>query len=361
MKNFLLICSLFLVLTQNGYAALSTKYIKKTATDDMQAQIATVGFADIVETILPAVVNISAVQDAKNTDEKFVADAAAPKEQKTISSIGSGFIVSQDGYIITNNHVVEDSGNILISLNDGSKYKAKIVGLDKKTELALIKIDSDRVFPSVKFGDSNKARIGDWVIAIGNPYGLGGSVSAGIISARSRSINNDYGSDFLQVDAAINKGNSGGPIFNVKGEVIGVSTALFSPSGNNIGIGFAIPSTTVATVAKQLKEYGEVTRGWIGISVQNVTPEMAKALGASKIKGGAFVTDVTNDGPADRAGIQASDIILKFDDKEITEMKLLPQYVSSAPLNQEIPVTVLRGGKIRVLTIKVAKTPNETK
>lgn len=353
-KIFFILIVFEFLLAQNSLA--KTQNVKKIEEEALPSRIASDGFADIVESVLPAVVNISIIQDpAKNGDDKSFLNEA--KELKATSANGAGFLISADGYIITNNHVVEDASNILVFLNDGSKYKAKIVGIDKKTELALIKIDNERNFPAVKFGDSNKARIGDWIIAIGNPYGLGGSVSVGIISARSRSINGDYGSDLLQVDAAINKGNSGGPIFNTKGEVIGVSTSLFSPSGNNVGIGFAIPSSMVSFVAKQLKDQGEVTRGWIGISVQNVAPEMAKALGASKIKGGAFVTDVTQDGPADKAGLQPSDIILKFDDKEIIEMKLLPQLVSVTPVNQDVAVTILRGGKVRILTVRIARTP----
>ena len=202
-----------------------------------------------------------------------------------------------------------------------------MVGVDKKTDLALIKITTDKELSFVKFGDSTKARIGDWAIVIGNPYGLGGSVSVGIVSARSRDINNGQSDEFIQTDAAINKGNSGGPLFNAKGEVIGISTAIFSPSGGNVGIGFATPSANAQLVIKQLRDQGEVTRGWLGVSVQDVTDEIAESIKMEKAKG-AFVNEVTKEGPADKAGILPTDIIIKFDDQDITEMKLLPKTVA---------------------------------
>ena len=232
-------------------------------------------------------------------------------QKKKISSIGSGFIISKDGLIVTNNHVIEESSEIIVNLNDGSKYKAKIIGVDKKTDLALLKISADKDLKFVKFGDSTKARIGDWIIVIGNPYGLGGSVSVGIVSARSRDINNGQVDDFIQTDAAINKGNSGGPLFNSRGEVIGISTAIFSPSGGNVGIGFATPSATAAQIIKQLKEQGEVTRGWLGVSVQDISEEIAQSMQMEGVKG-VFVVEVTKDGPADKAGILPADVITKF-------------------------------------------------
>jgi serine protease Do len=342
-------------------------------------QVAVSGFADIVEELLPAVVNISATQEIQSgstsIDQTLLGDF--PKSplldefrnqlenqfrgqqgKKKVSSIGSGFIISKDGFIVTNSHVVDSTEEITISLNDGSKYKAKIIGIDKKTDLALLKINTDKELKFVKFGDSDKARIGDWIIIIGNPYGLGGSVSAGIVSARSRDISNGQSDDFIQTDAAINKGNSGGPMFNLKGEVIGISTAIFSPSGGNIGIGFARPSATASQVIKQLKEQGEVTRGWLGVSVQDVTDEIAESMKMEKTKG-AFVVEVAKDGPADKAGILPTDIIIKFDDQEITEMKILPKTVAKYPVGKSAKVTLLRRGSIKTLTVKVSKMKDE--
>lgn len=344
-------------------------------------QLATEGFADIVENLLPAVVNISAMQDlgANNgnaIDPNVLADLpksplfeefknqieeqfrTQPNVRRKVSSIGSGFIISKDGYIVTNSHVVDDSDDINVSLNDSSKFKAKLIGIDKKTDLALIKITTDKELKFVKFGDSNKSRIGDWVIVIGNPYGLGGSVSVGIVSARSRDLNNGQSDEFIQTDAAINKGNSGGPLFNMKGEVIGISTAIFSPSGGNVGIGFATPSANAQLVIKQLKEQGEVTRGWLGVSVQDVTDEIAESIKMEKTKG-AFVNEITNGGPADKAGILPTDVIIKFDDQEITEMKLLPKTVAKTAVGKVVEVTLLRRGKVKVVKVKVGKMKDD--
>lgn len=294
------------------------------------------GFADIVENLLPTAVNISTTQEFSNN--------------------GTGFIISADGFIATNNHVIEDAEEITVSLSDGSKYKAKIVGADKKSDLAVIKINAGKNLTFAKFGDPAKSRIGDWIIVIGNPYGLGGSVSVGIVSARGRTINGESDHDFIQTDAAINRGNSGGPMFNLKGEVIGICTALFSPSGGNVGIGFATPINIATPIIKQLKEQGEVIRGWIGISVQDISDEMADSLGITKSKG-ALVTDVTAEGPADKAGIIASDVIVKVGTQEIVEMKLLPQIISQMPVGKNISLTLLRKGKAKVVIVKVGKSP----
>ncbi len=345
-------------------------------------QAAMTGFADTVEDLLPAVVNISTTQDAPTSngtgvDQSLLGEIPkAPllddfrnqlenqfrgqqSPRKKISSIGSGFLVSKDGFIITNLHVIEGASEITVSLNDGSKYKAKIVGADKKTDLALLKITTNKELRFVKFGDSDKIRIGDWIIIIGNPYGLGGSVSVGIVSARSRDINNGQSDDFIQTDAAINKGNSGGPMFNLKGEVIGISSAIFSPAGGgNIGIGFARPSSVAVQVTKQLKEQGEVTRGWLGVSVQDMTAEIAESMKIDKTKG-AFVTEVMKDGPADKAGVVPTDVIIKFDDYDITEMKILPKTVSKYPVGKAAKITILRNGKAKVLNVTVGKLKDE--
>lgn len=338
------------------------------------------GFADIVEELLPAVVNISTTQEVQNSnnsvDQSLLGDL--PKSpiledfrsqlenqfrgqqntRKKVASIGSGFLISKDGFIVTIFHVVEDASEITVSLSDGAKYKAKVIGVDKKTDLALLKINPEKELKFVKFGDSDKSRIGDWAIIIGNPYGLGGSVSVGIVSARSRDINNNQSDDFIQTDAAINKGNSGGPMFNVRGEVIGINTAIYSPSGGSIGIGFARTSATATQVIRQLKEQGEVTRGWLGISVQDVSEEIAESMKIEKNRG-AFVTEVTKDGPAEKGGIIPTDVIIKLDEQEISEMKILPRTVSKFPVGKSVKVTLLRRGKLKYLTVKVGKMRDE--
>ncbi len=370
---------LFLITSAQSFAQnnLAKTSIKTEIISPKQSLVN--GFADTVEELLPAVVNISATQEIQtNSNSAIDLLGELPKspllddfrnqlenqfrgqqgQKKKVSSIGSGFIISKDGSIVTNAHVIEDADEITISLNDGAKYKAKVIGIDKRTDLALLKINPEKELKFVKFGDSDKARIGDWIIIIGNPYGLGGSVSIGIVSARSRDINNGQSDDFIQTDAAINKGNSGGPMFNLKGEVIGISTAIFSPSGGNIGIGFARPSATATQVVKQLKEQGEVTRGWLGVSVQDVTDEIAESMKMDKAKG-AFVVEVTKDGPADKAGILPTDIIIKFDDQEITEMKILPKTVAKFPIGKVAKVTLLRRDKIKILNVKISKMKDE--
>ncbi len=345
MKKIIKFLSIYLLcFSAYSHKALSNiAFAKDIAITQPQTTISAIninqndGFADIVEDLLPATVNITTSGAIAN---------------------GSGFIFSNDGYIVTNNHVIENSGDITVTLWDGSKFKPKIIGIDKKSDIAVLKINAPRLLSFVKFGDSSKTRIGDWVIIVGNPYGFGGSVSVGILSARDRSINNGQGNDFLQTDAAINKGSSGGPLFNSKGELIGISTALFSPSGGSVGISFAYPSSLAWPIIKQLKEQGEVSRGWIGVSVQNLSDEMASSLAIAKTKG-AFVTDIVKDGPADRAGIIASDILVKFDDREIIDMKTLPQIVSQTPINKTVSITLLRRGKPKVVSLKIIKAPSD--
>ncbi len=333
-KRFLYLFS-FLIISGPALANTDVKPLPENSIINNK-QISVNGFADIVEDLLPIAVKISTTQEFSNN--------------------GTGFIISADGYIATNNHVIDDSNEITVTLSDGSKYKAKVVGADKKSDLAVIKINAGKNLAFAKFGDSSKSRIGDWIIVIGNPYGLGGSVSVGIVSARGRSINGEPDSDFIQTDAAINKGNSGGPMFNIKGEVIGISTALFSPSGGNVGIGFASPASVIAPIIKQLKEQGEVVRGWIGVSIQDISDEMANTLNLPKNRG-ALVTDVTPDGPADKAGIIASDVITKIGSQEIIEMKILPQIISQMPVGKSVPLTILRNKKAKVLSVKVSKMP----
>jgi serine protease Do len=331
-------------------------------------------FADIIEDLLPTVVNISALQNNDREGDLIDKDLLAElpkspivhdfkkqlenqndkKNRKKIFSIGSGFLISKDGLIVTNNHVINRATEISVSTNDGRKYKAQIIGVDEKSDLALLKINGDSDFKFAKFGDSNKMRIGDWLIVVGNPYGLGGSVSVGIVSARSRNVNDIQGDELIQTDAAINKGNSGGPMFNIKGEVVGISSAIFSPSGGNVGIGFATPSESAERIINQLKEKGEVTRGWIGISVQEVDIDIAEAMKLEEVRG-AFVNDVTRGGPADKAGIIPSDVILEFNGSKINLMKDLPKLVASYQIDKTAQVKVWRNGEEKSLEIKVEK------
>ncbi len=334
------------------------------------------GFADLVEKLSPAVVNISTTQKVKNPPQMFglpldqlpnspemepfreffdrFGQGMKQAPEREVTSLGSGFVIDAKGYVITNNHVIEQAEDITVTFPDNTKLKAKLVGRDKKTDLALLKIDSKKELPFVAMGDSDAMRVGDWVIAIGNPFGLGGSVTQGIISARQRSINAGPFDDFLQTDAPINRGNSGGPLFNTKGEVIGINTAIFSPSGGSVGIGFAIPTALAKPVIEQLKTSGQVTRGWLGVKIQEVSDEVADSVGLTKPMG-ALVLDVTKGGPADKAGIKAGDIITHFDGKEIAEMRFLPRRVAEAPIGKPVALTYWRAGKAQEVRLEVGK------
>jgi serine protease Do len=340
----------------------------------------TEGFADLVEKLTPAVVNISTTQTIDASDEelndafshnfpegsplqdlpelfkKFYGEDGNGGEhaERKGTSLGSGFVISPDGYIVTNQHVVEKADEITVIFSDDTKLTAKVIGKDTKTDLALIKVEPKKKLDFVSWGDSDKSRVGDWVIAIGNPFGLGGSVSAGIISARARDINAGPFDDFLQTDAAINRGNSGGPLFNIRGEVIGVNSAIFSPTGANVGIGFAVPSSLSEPVIKQLKENGYIKRGWLGVKIQTVTDEIAESLGLKEAKG-ALVLDVTQNSPAGKAGIQSGDIIVSFDGKELVAMKKLPKMVADTPLGKKVPVVIWRKGSKKTVVVTIAE------
>jgi serine protease Do len=341
-------------------------------------------FADLVEELTPAVVNISTTQvvegsalspfgqffhfEAPNGDDlgelpdlfkKFYgmpdggSNGGNKKLKRETTSLGSGFVISEEGYIVTNHHVIDKASEITIIFNDDSEAKAEVVGSDAKTDIAVLKIDVDRKLSYVKFGDSDKSRVGDWVIAIGNPFGLGGSVSAGIISARARDINAGPFDDFIQTDAAINRGNSGGPLFNTDGEVIGVNSAIFSPSGGNVGIGFAVPVTLAEPVINQLKDKGHIERGWLGVKIQTVTDEIAESIGM-KAAMGALVVDVQDDSPASRGGLKAGDVIVSFDSKEVETMRRLPRIVAETPVGKKVPVTVWRKGEKKTMVVTIA-------
>jgi serine protease Do len=331
--------------------------------------------ADVAEGLQDSVVNISTTQTLKGTAEglpngpgpkgspfeEFFDDFFDEEDKdglpRKVSSLGSGFVIDPSGLVVTNNHVIEGADEIVINFTDGTKLKVvKILGHDPKTDLALLKVEPKKPLKAVNFGDSTKMRVGDWVMAIGNPFGLGGSVTVGIISATKRDINAGPYDDFLQTDAAINRGNSGGPLFNMEGEVIGVNTAIISPTGGSIGIGFAVPSNTATQVLDQLKEYGETRRGWLGVHVQNVTEEVAESFGLQEPKG-ALIAKVSPDGPAAVAGLEASDVILKFDGQPIDNMRALPRAVAATPIGKSVAVEVLRQGKTMDFTVTVGRLP----
>ena len=331
-------------------------------------------FADLAEGVSPSVVNIttSNVIAASAEGEPMVPKGSpfeelfkdfmeengqgeAPSEPRREEALGSGFVISADGYIVTNNHVIEGADEISIEFFSGERLDAKLVGTDPKTDIALLKVESAEPLPFVAFGDSDAMRVGDWVMAMGNPLGQGFSVSAGIVSARGRELSGTY-DDFIQTDAAINKGNSGGPLFNMEGQVIGVNTAILSPTGGSIGIGFSMGSNVVTKVVDQLKEFGETRRGWLGVRIQDVTPDVAEAIGLADAKG-ALITDVP-DGPAKDAGLLAGDVILTFNGTAVDDVRDLTRNVADSPIGEAVPVVVMRDGA--QVTIDVTLGRRET-
>ena len=340
------------------------------------------GFADLAEKLLPSVVNISTTQTVKpeSQSEKSPGHSELPQgspfeeffkdffdhngqpgerpqlRSRKATSLGSGFIIDASGYIVTNNHVITDADQITVILHDDTNLKAEVVGRDTKTDVAVLKVKTEKPLPVAAWGDSDKSRVGDWVLAIGNPFGLGGSVTAGILSARQRDINSGPYDDFLQTDAAINRGNSGGPMFNMDGQVIGINTAIYSPSGGSIGIGFAIPSNLAKEVVAELIREPDHTvhRGWLGVRIQAVSDEIAETLGLDKAHG-ALVASVNDNGPAQQGGIQPGDVILTFNGKPVTDMHHLPRLVAEARVGKTVPVTVWRKRQQTVLQVTVGK------
>ena len=273
--------------------------------------------------------------------------------------MGSGFIIEKSGVVITNNHVIQDAQEIKVILQDNTTLTAKLIGRDPKTDIAVLKVNSEKDLPSVSFGDSDQLRVGDWVVAIGNPFGLGGTVTAGIVSARGRNINilnPRSGSyvDFIQTDASINRGNSGGPLFNMRGEVVGINSAILSPTGGSVGIGFSIPSSTAKGVIDQLRRFGRTRRGWLGVRIQQVTNEIGESLGLKKANG-ALGAEVTAGGPAEKGKIQKGDVILSFNDQMVNEMRSLPRIVASSKIGQKVPIVVWRKGKKKSLSVAVGE------
>lgn len=336
-------------------------------------------FADVVERVTPAVVNVTVAAEAQQAMAAPHGQIPMPDEDSPLYEFfkrfggidempmpgprqrqgeGSGFIIDAEGHIVTNNHVVDGATRIEVTLNDGQQYEATVVGRDPKTDLALIKIDTDDSLPYVKLGDSTGARVGDWVLAVGNPFGLGGSVNAGIISARGRDINSGPYDDYIQIDAPINRGNSGGPLFDARGNVIGVNTAIFSPSGGNIGIGFAIPAETAAEIVADLKTKGRVDRGWLGVQIQPVTDEVAASLGLSETKG-VLVADVLTGTPAEAAGIRSGDIILEAAGETMVEYRDLTKLIAGIDAGTEIELEVLRSGETIRVPVTIGQMPSE--
>ena len=342
--------------------------------------------ADVAEQVIDAVVNVSTSQkvDARVSGmpdlppgspmEEFFDDffkkhrgqgggdnnGDSDNSPKRVTSLGSGFIIDPSGLIVTNNHVIADADEINVILNDGTKLPAQLVGKDSKADLALLRVHADHPLKSVAFGDSDKLRLGEWVIAIGNPFSLGGTVTAGIVSARNRDIQSGPYDNYIQTDAAINRGNSGGPLFNLNGEVIGINTAIISPSGGSIGIGFAVPSDTAMPVLDQLRQYGEARRGWLGVRIQQVTDDIAESL-SIKPPHGALVAGVDDKGPAKPGGIEPGDVVVKFDGKDVKEMHDLPRIVADTPIGKEVDVVVIRKGKEETHQVKVGRLADDEK
>ena len=322
-------------------------------------------FADLAEELMPSVVNISTTQTVKTQANPFpfqfppgspfgemFKEFDRPTERKA-TSLGSGFVIKKNGTVITNNHVIANAEDIIVRINN-KEYKAKVIGADPYSDLAVLKIDTKETFNIVEFGNSDKARVGDWVMAIGNPFGLGGTVTSGIISARNRDINLTRYDDFIQTDASINQGNSGGPLFDMNGNVIGINTAIISPSGASSGIGFAIPSNYASTIIDQLIEFGETKRGWLGVRIQEVTKEIASVANLDEPRG-AFIGGVSEGSPAEKGGMKNGDIVLEFDGQKIKTMRNLPKVVANTPPNKRVALKVWRDKKIVTLKLTLGR------
>jgi len=361
---------------RRGAAALATAalILLSILSTRVEARSGPESLSPLADKLTDAVVNISTSQKAKGPSgvplpsvpkgspfEEFFDDFFNRKDgggdgDRKVSSLGSGFVIDgKEGLIVTNHHVIEGADEIVVNFHDGTKLKVdKVVGRDTKTDIALLKVTPKKPLAEVRFGVSETMKVGDWVMAIGNPFGLGGSVSVGIISAKQRDINSGPYDDYLQTDAAINKGNSGGPLFNMDGDVIGVNTAIISPSGGSIGIGFAVPSDTASSVVDQLRQFGETRRGWLGVKIQSVTEEIAESLGV-KENSGALVSAVTPDSPAAKGGVQAGDVIVRLDGRDVSSVRSLPRLVSRVPVGKTIDVDLMRKGERRVVKVVVGR------
>ncbi|WP_339746901.1 Do family serine endopeptidase [uncultured Maricaulis sp.] len=336
---------------------------------------APMSFADLIEHVSPAVVTIQAssmpeavsgTADLENMPpqmrewlERQFGGRAAPQSAQPRQSLGSGFFISADGYLVTNNHVVDGATEITVGTAGGETYPARVIGLDPQTDLALLKVDEDISFPFVTLEDQPHYRVGDWVVAVGNPFGLGGTATAGIISATGREIGNSTYNDFLQIDAPINRGNSGGPTFSLDGKVVGVNSQIFSPTGGSVGIGFAIPSDVAARVVASLRENGHVSRGWLGVGIQNVTEDIASAMGLDASTG-AIISSVVSGGPADQAGFQREDIVLKVNDDSVENSRDLTRRIGDLAAGTQVRFRILRDGHERTLRVELGDRPDDT-
>ncbi|MFP3944424.1 MAG: Do family serine endopeptidase, partial [Alphaproteobacteria bacterium] len=340
------------------------------ATQSAHAAPAPESFADLAEELSPAVVNISTTQTVESRSgqmpevppgspfedlfKDFFERGPGQQRQRRVTSLGSGFVIDPKGVVVTNTHVIDGADEIVVSFIDGDQLDAEVVGRDKETDIAILRVEPEKPLKAVSFGNSKDLRVGDWVLAIGNPFGLGGTVTAGIVSGRNRQIGAGSFDDFIQTDAAINRGNSGGPLFDLKGRVVGVNTAIFSQTGGSVGVGFAVPASLARSVVRQILEYGETRRGWLGVRIQTVTPDIAESLGL-KEAGGALVADVTEGGPAEKGGIEVGDLIVKFNNQKVESMRELPRIVAETPIGRKVPVEVLRDGKRKTVRVEVGR------
>ncbi|MBI3451632.1 MAG: Do family serine endopeptidase, partial [Rhodospirillales bacterium] len=342
------------------------------------------GFSVLVAKVSPAVVNVSTTQKFETVAEtmppQFAFPPGSPFEEfsrrffqtpgegdsngdhdgtpRRATALGSGFIIDPAGYVVTNNHVIGQAEKITVTLQGGDKFDAALIGRDAKTDLALLKIKSDKPLPFVSFGDSAQAQVGDWVIAVGNPFGLGGTVTAGIISARGRDIQSGPFDDFLQIDAPINRGNSGGPTFNTDGQVIGINSAIYSPNGGSVGIGFAIPASLAKPIVEQLRTHGSIDRGWLGVQIQPVTDEIANGLGLAKAQG-ALVSSIRDDGPAAKSGLEQGDVIVAVNGETVTQFKDLPRLIAAIKAGEKVRLAVWRGGAETTVNVVIGKMPQD--
>jgi serine protease Do len=365
----------FQVFARSAAIAVATVALGLSVVPPAVARETPASFADLVDQLVPTVVNITTTQQVPQSGSRLrdmpqlppgspfeelfkeFFDRRGGEEQKRKgTSLGSGFIVDGEGYIVTNNHVIQGAEDITVVLRDDTQLKAKLIGSDSRIDVAVLKVEppNKKPLPAVKWGDSDKMRVGDWVIAIGNPFGLGHSVTAGIISARGRSLNQDALDDYLQTDAAINKGNSGGPLFNAAGEVIGVNTAIYSPSGTNAGLAFSIPSNMIKQAADQIREFGRVKRGWIGVSYQTVTDDIADSFGLDRARG-VLVANVIPDGPAAKSGLKRNDIIISFGGQEVPDLRRFPRFVANARVGSTIDIVVWRQGKEQSFKLRIGE------
>ncbi len=345
--------------------------IAQATLPDHQAMIPA-SFADLVEKVRPAVVSIltKAVRPQFRHElpfdeffRRFFEERQSFQKnsaKQVRKGLGSGFIIDSQGLIVTNHHVIEGADDITVKMNDGNEYSATVLGYDAKTDLALLKIDANKPLPSIAFGDSDKARVGDWVIAVGNPFGFGDTFTAGIISARGRDIQSGPYDDFIQIDAPINKGNSGGPLLNLDGKVVGINTAIYSPNGGNVGIGFAVPSSMASSVIDQLRQHGNVERGWLGVQIQTVSKDIAESLGMSRALG-ALVSKILPNTPAEKAGIQVGDVIIEVNDNIVKNGKTLSRIIANTQAGQSVKLGIWRHGAKKTITVRLGRMANPLK